>query len=101
MTDDMYNDVSKIFEEEYNKRMLITPSFCTKKLIDLGYRKIPEGGCVLSKEENEMFCKFVSDECKKTRKKTAKEILDDFDNHGVYSKDYTDFMRKEYGVEVE
>ena len=27
--------------------------------------------------------------------------LDDFDNHGVYSKDYTDFMRKEYGVEVE
>ena len=31
----------------------------------------------------------------------VKEILDDFDNHGVYSKDYTDFMRKEYGVEVE
>ena len=34
-------------------------------------------------------------------KDTAKDILDDFDKHGVYSKDYTDFMRKEYGVEVE
>lgn len=31
---------------------------------------------------------------------TAEKILQDFDRHGVYSKDYTDFMRKEYGVEV-
>ena len=38
---------------------------------------------------------------KQAVKDTAKEILEDFDKHGVYSKDYTDFMRKEYGVEVE
>lgn len=46
-----------------------------RKLYNAGYRKIPEGGCVLSKEENEMFCKFVSDECKKIRKETAEKIF--------------------------
>jgi hypothetical protein len=28
----------------------------------------------------------------------AREIIDDFDRHGVYSKEYTDFLRREYGV---
>ncbi len=44
----------------------------------LGYRKIPDGGCVLNKEENENFVKFVLKEKDKTRKETAKEIIKDF-----------------------
>lgn len=28
----------------------------------------------------------------------AREIIDDFDKHGVYSKEYTDFLRREYGI---
>ena len=34
------------------------------------------------------------------RKETAQELLEDFDRHGVYSKDYTTSQRIYYGVEV-
>ena len=57
---------------------------------------IKEGG-ELAKMNNEIIAQVYE----QAVKDTAKEILDDFDKHGVYSKDYTDFMRKEYGVEVE
>ena len=46
-------------------------------------------------------CRFRCELTEQAVKDTAKEILDDFDKHCVYSKDYTDFMRKEYGVEVQ
>ena len=34
------------------------------------------------------------------RKETAQELLEDFDRHGVYSKDYTTSQRIYYGIKV-
>ena len=36
---ELYNDLSSIMSEEYEKRMLITPSYCANKLLEKGYRK--------------------------------------------------------------
>ena len=47
---ELYNDLSSIMSEEYEKRMLITPSYCAEKMSEKGYRKIPEGAVVLTRE---------------------------------------------------
>ena len=39
----MIDDLIEIFDEEYNKRNLITPQFTADKLIAKGYRKQSEG----------------------------------------------------------
>ena len=36
---DLYNDLASIMSEEYEKRMLITPSYCANKMLEKGYRK--------------------------------------------------------------
>jgi hypothetical protein len=36
---ELYNDLSSIMSEEYEKRMLITPSYCANKMLEKGYRK--------------------------------------------------------------
>ena len=38
----MYNDLIEIFDEEYNKRYLITPQNTAEKLTAKGYRKASE-----------------------------------------------------------
>ena len=48
---ELYNDLSSIMSEEYEKRMLITPSYCANKMLEKGYRKIPEGAVVLKMED--------------------------------------------------
>ena len=67
--------------------------------------QLPEGSVVLSRDELEQMVRAkmtaINNMAIITRKETAKELLEDFDNHGVYSQDYTNFMRKQFGVEVE
>ena len=101
-----------------------------RKLYEQGYRKIPQDSVILTREElskrDYEFRQIGYDEClrdnpKKDKyiktlerkidqlnakldqsiKETAKNILEDLDNNGVYSKDYTNFMRKQFGVEIE
>lgn len=75
-------------------------------LYNAGCRIIPKDSVVVSREDYNEFLRqaFIIDELKDcvklARKETAKELLEDFDNHGVYSQDYTNFMRKQFGVEV-
>lgn len=89
-----------------------------KELLKYYQPKIPEGSVVISREEKQAYeslakffiydkpiksrvYEFIKKIKDQVRKETAREILQDFDNHGVYSKDYTDFMRKQFGVEEE
>lgn len=85
-------------------------------------RIIPDGAKVfipneeryvlLSKEEYKSLCcsigvpreevdRVVDMVEQEARKETAREILADIDNHGVYSKEWTNWLRKQYGVEIE
>ena len=88
--------------------------FIAKKLVEQGYRKIPKGVVVLTQEEynalmlEQQRLKEIVDripcgyELKdKTRKETAKEILDkiDYESNGQ-TKQITDLLRKKFGVEV-
>ena len=62
---ELYNDLSSIMSEEYEKRMLITPSYCANKMLEKGYRKIPEGAVVLTREAyNRLFTKARQSEIK-------------------------------------
>lgn len=111
---ELYNDLSSIMSEEYEKRLLITPNYCANKILEKGYRKIPEGAVVLTdKKDIQQFewskmldrmgmFKLID----KIREETAKEI---FDKIFFYRnrKDTTNFdtillnMAKDYNVEVE
>lgn len=76
---------------------------------NLGYRKIPEGGAVLSKEENEKWVEWLEMNIKKARKETAMEIIQLLDGHQFEDDGWTwsvskrdlKFIAKKYGVEVE
>lgn len=105
---ELYNDLSSIMSEEYEKRMLITPSYCAEKMLEKGYRKIPEGAVVLMRERYEELEKAVDSvqvavssftrletiykiKCKelelaeeKARKETAEKIADWLDNEKGY-----------------
>lgn len=48
---ELYNDLSSIMSEEYEKHNLITPSFCTNKLLDLGYCKLLKDSIIISQQE--------------------------------------------------
>ena len=39
----MYRDLAEIFDEEYEKRRLITPQYVAEKMTAKGYRKQSEG----------------------------------------------------------
>ena len=113
-----------------DKELCCMSEIVAKELVERGYRKIPQDSVILTRGElskrDYEFRKIGYDEClrdnpKKDKyiktlerkidqlnakldqsiKETAENILEDFDNHGVYSKDYTNFMRKQFGVEIE
>lgn len=89
-------------------------------LINLGYRKIPEGSVVLSKEEIENWLKWVRQNIEKTRKETAKAFaqklkfnllnnsvidddctLEDLEFGGDEIQEALNDTLKQFGVEVE
>jgi tRNA isopentenyl-2-thiomethyl-A-37 hydroxylase MiaE len=47
------NDLVEIFDKEYQKRGLLTPTFTAKQLCGLGYQKVNEDSVVISREEYE------------------------------------------------
>jgi hypothetical protein len=50
-------------------------SYSTIKILaKKGYRKIPEGGAILSKEENEKWVEWLEMNIKKARKETARKF---------------------------
>lgn len=49
--EEMRSDLIEIFDEEYEKRRLITPQNTAEKLTAKGYRKHSEGEWVVSKTE--------------------------------------------------
>ena len=49
----MYRDLSEIFNEEYEKRRLITPQNTAEKMTAKGYRKQSEGEWILHKPRRE------------------------------------------------
>ena len=85
--------------------------FCLKNLYNAGYRKIPEGSVVLSKEEWETlhndYAKALYNARRDERKETAREIFAK-EREFIYNKwkayitmnDLIEFA-KQYGVEVE
>lgn len=48
---EMREDLREIFDEEYNKINLITAQNTADKMTAKGYRKVPEGAIILTKEE--------------------------------------------------
>lgn len=74
-------------------------------LYDAGYRKIPENAVVLTNEEYiDLSRNYVREQIEQARKKTAKEILQEWaDDNSSMGLDNT-FVKniaKKYGVEVE
>ena len=83
-------------------------------IYNAGYRKIPEGAVVLTRERYEALLqeqkrlKEIVDRIpcgyelkEKTRKETAEKLLDKVDNESNgQTKAITDLLRKEYGVKV-
>ena len=55
---------------------LSNPFEVAKAVVEEGYRKIPEGAVVLTREENEKWIDFLELNIKKARKETARELLD-------------------------
>jgi hypothetical protein len=43
-------------------------------LVNAGYRKIPDGGCVLNKDQNEKWLDWLELNMSKTRKETAEKF---------------------------
>lgn len=86
---------------------------CAKQIAtnfyNAGYRKIPEGGAILSKEENEKWVEWLEMNIKKARKEMAREIIQLLDGHQFEDDGWTwsvskrdlKFIAKKYGVEIE
>lgn len=84
-----------------------------EKLYNAGYRKLPEGAVVLTKEEcdnkvilnEDHFERALNYEREKARKGTAKEILNRINEYNLdYNWDLKEEFKKlckDYGVEVE
>jgi hypothetical protein len=79
-----------------------------KELLNAGYRKIPEGSVVLSKEEYEKLCHLAyfgyEDVKEQARKETAMEILKWLVDTGMINiaPDTTKmYFKEQFGVEVE
>lgn len=51
--EEMRKDLIEIFDEEYEKRRLITPDFTAEKMTAKGYRKQKEGEWIVTYEYNE------------------------------------------------
>ena len=81
---ELYNDLSSIMSEEYEKRMLITPSYCANKLLEKGYRK-------------------ESDTARELAKTIKSVVWEEFENETIRIKDLhgviDDILRSKYGVD--
>lgn len=117
-TDKMIEEMAKVMAENWFNETIISTA---ERLINAGYRKIPEGSVVLSKEEYEglqmakdfnygyhegeknMTLYYENIKLPEARKETAKEILKDV-LEGIgefYAGDIVEELAKKYGVEVE
>ena len=92
--EEMANDLVEIFDKEYQKRGLLTPTFTAKQLCELGYQKVNKDSVVLSKEEYDdlrvgkdfnygyhegeknMEAYYENFELPEARKETASEIFE-------------------------
>ena len=78
-TEELYNDLSSIMNEEYEKRMLITPSYCANKMLEKGYRKIPENAVVLtSNQKISLEHEWYRLGYEQSRKETAEKFAEVF-----------------------
>lgn len=92
MAKDLYGHICgkvKCEDCKYHGDSEILSKYCdnylrAKHLVEKGYRKVPDGGCVLDKGQNQNFAKFVMGEKAKTRKETAEKIADWLDNEKGY-----------------
>ena len=96
---------TEIGEDWLNEILKERKIACAYKLYNAGYRKIPEGAVVLTREElwerDEILKRFETQIAEvKARKETAREILKEI---GKTCGDYQWFKNlcKQYGVEVE
>ncbi len=84
MAKDLYGHICgkvKCEDCKYHGDSEILSKYCdnylrAKHLVEKGYRKVPDGGCVLDKGQNQNFAKFVMEEKAKTRKKTAEKFAE-------------------------
>lgn len=60
--DEIYEDLVEIFDEEYNKRNLITPQNTAEKLVDKGYRKSTDLAREIFEEIERAFFKHYDEQ---------------------------------------
>ena len=66
--EEMLKDLTEIFDEEYEKRRLITPQNTAEKMTAKGYRKQSEGEWVWKtkiepRAQNRLYCSACDEEC--------------------------------------
>ena len=66
-----------------------------QKVYEAGYRKIPDGDCVLNKEQNQNYEKFVLDEKEKTRKETSEKFMQKLKER-FFNTAYWMFLRRDF-----
>lgn len=110
-------EMEKIIDELYNVYDT-TAGEIAEGLYNTGYRKIPENAVVLTKEEYiDLSRNYVGEQIEKTRKETAKEIVEkvkgqsetfligygdgQYDEHKYVSVEYIEELAKQFGLEVE
>ena len=93
---DMCGDVP-CEECNYNGKMKILPRYCgvyliAEKLYNAGYREIPEGAVVMTREEKEKLYypdevwQMVENARKETAKKFAEKLFEVFDEYFLYDR---------------
>lgn len=61
--EEMRKDLIEIFDEEYEKRRLITPDFTAEKMTAKGYRKQKVGRWVYHEDRNAYEARYFCSEC--------------------------------------
>ena len=92
-----------------DKFVLSNPFDVAKAVVEEGYRKIPEGAVVLTREENEKWLDFLELNIKKARKETAREFVKALKKklytnnycQEIVTEEHIDEIAKQFGVEVE
>jgi predicted Holliday junction resolvase-like endonuclease len=71
---EMIEELAHTLYCKQDKFDLSNPFEVAKAVVEEGYRKIPEGGAILSKEENEKWVEWLEMNIKKARKETARKF---------------------------
>lgn len=82
--EDMAKDIDVIYSTDFNGDYESGIRDIAKALIKMNYRKIPEGGVVLTREENEKWLDWLELNMAKARKETVDKIADWLDNEKGY-----------------